>query len=66
MQAKHKTDKLACAIERANGLVKPMSVDVEVPTIDAYPVSKKKLEGDPNPTDQESSWAEAIEGGKKT
>ena len=66
MQAKHKTDKLAYAVERANGLVKPMSVDLRVPTIDAYPVSRKKLEGDPNPTDQESSWAEAIEGGKKT
>ena len=66
MQAKQKTDKLAGAIKRAETLVTPMPVDLQVPIVDAYPIAKSKLEGSPNPTDQKSSWSEAIEGGKQT
>ena len=43
-----------------------MPVDVQVPIVDAYPIARSKLEGNPNPTDQKSSWSEAIEGGKQT
>ena len=65
IQTKQKTDKLADAIKRAKALVKTIPSDAQVPTVEAYPILQKKLEGHPNPTDQQSSWSEAIEGGKQ-
>ena len=71
-QVATKNERLAKAIERAEGRKPALTSLSEIPTVDAYPVLKQKLEekkeesGDSEMSDDGKNFLLSIEGGKRT